>query len=108
MRKENINKVTQELLQELTFKVNSHVQNEKKGSAVECFFRGKPKNILPNLMEREVDWKTMLKETQKEQTKQATTKGRKSAEKFSVGEKVILQETTGTKRQWLETGIIKE
>ena len=33
---------------------------------------------------------------------------RKSSEKFRVGDRVILQETTGTKRQWLETGVIKE
>ena len=29
-------------------------------------------------------------------------KGRKSSEKFQVGDKVILQETTERKRQWLE------
>ena len=55
LRKENIKKVTQELLQELTFKVNNHVQNEKTGSAAERFFRRKPKNMLPNTMERKVD-----------------------------------------------------
>ena len=50
-------------------------------------------------MEREVDWKTMLEERHKEQTKQATKKGIKSAEKFSVGDRVILYETTRNKRQ---------
>ena len=54
---------------ELTFEVNNHVQNEKKGSAAERFFRRKPKNMLPNTMERELDWKTMLEERQKEETK---------------------------------------
>ena len=33
LRKENIKKVTQELLQELTFKVKNHIQNRKTGSA---------------------------------------------------------------------------
>ena len=78
MRKENINKVTQEILQELIFKVNNHKQMDKKGSAAERFFRRKPKNMLPNSMEREVDWKTMLEERQKEQTKLETKKGKKS------------------------------
>ena len=50
----------------------------------------------------------MLEERQNEQTKLATKKGRKSSEKFSVGEKLILRETTETKRQWLETGVIIE
>ena len=33
VRKENIQKVTQELLQKLTFRVNNHIQNRKTGSA---------------------------------------------------------------------------
>ena len=52
-RKENIKKITLDLL--LTFNINNHVQNEKKGSAAERFFRRKPKNMLPNTMERELD-----------------------------------------------------
>ena len=64
--------------------------------------------MLPNSMEREVDWRTMLEERQKEQTKLTTKKGKKSPENFAVGDKVILQETTETKRQWLEMGIIRE
>ena len=50
----------------------------------------------------------MHEEGQKEQTKLDTKKGKKSTEKFSVGDKVNIQETTGSKRQWLETGVIKE
>ena len=50
----------------------------------------------------------MLEEIGNEQTKLATKKRRKSSEKFCVGDRVILQETTGTKRQWLETCVIKE
>ena len=72
MRKENIKKVTQELLQEVTFKVNNLVQNEKTGSAAERFFRRKPKDMLPNTMEREVDRKNVLEERGNEQTKIAT------------------------------------
>ena len=51
---------------------------------------------------------TQTNKKNKEQTKLATKKGMKSAQKFTVGDKVILQETTGTKRQWLETGVIRE
>ena len=36
--------MTQELLQELTVKVNNHIQNKKKRSAAKRFFRRKPKN----------------------------------------------------------------
>ena len=50
----------------------------------------------------------MHEEGQKEQTKLDTKKGKKSTEKFSVGDKVNIQETAGTKRQWLKTDFIKE
>ena len=69
LRKEKINKInkmTQEILLDLTFKVNNHTQDGKKGSAAECFLWRKPKNLLSNSMEREVDWRTMLDERQKE------------------------------------------
>ena len=72
LRMENIKKVTKELLWELTFKENNHVQNGKTGSEAERFLRSKPKNMLPNTMEREVDWKNMLEERRNEQTKLAT------------------------------------
>ena len=48
----------------------------KKGSVGERFFRRKPKNMLPNSMEREVYWRTMLEERQKERTKLATKERR--------------------------------
>ena len=64
--------------------------------------------MFPNSIEREVDWKTMLEERQKELTEPATKKGKNSAEKFTAGDKIILQESTGTKRQWLEMGMIRE
>ena len=108
LRKENNKKITQELLQELTFKVNNYVQNEKTDSAAERWFRRKPINMLPNTMERDIDWKNMPEERRNEQTKLATKKGRKSSVKFRIRDKVILQETTGKKRQLLETGVIKE
>ena len=69
----------------------------KKGRPTERFFRRKPKNMLSNPIEREVDWKTMLEERQKEQTKLATKKGKKSAEKLTAGDEVKMQETTNKK-----------
>ena len=62
----------------MTFKANNHTQDGKNGSAAERFLRRKPKNMLPNSIEREVNWKTMLEERQKAQTKLATKKGKKS------------------------------
>ena len=55
LRKKNIQKVTQELLQKLTFQVNNHIQNGKTGSVAERFLRREPKSMPPNSMEREVD-----------------------------------------------------
>ena len=64
--------------------------------------------MLPNTMKREVDWKNMLEERGNEQTKLANKKERESLVNFRVGDRVILHETIGTKKQWLETGVIKE
>ena len=55
LRKENIQKVTQELLQKLTFKVNNHVQNGRTCTVVERFLRRKSKSLLPNSMERDIN-----------------------------------------------------
>ena len=59
-------------------------------------------------MEREVDWRSILEERTTEQTKLATKQGKNSLEKFRPGDKVILQETTGRKKQWIETGVIEQ
>ena len=50
----------------------------------------------------------MLEEKKTEQIKLATQKGKNSLEKFGVGDKVILQETTGRRGQWIDKGLIRE
>ena len=69
LRKEGIQRVTQDLLQKICFKVNNHTQSGKAGSAAERFLIRKPKSLFLNSMEREVDWRSMLEETMNEQTK---------------------------------------
>ena len=58
---------------------DNHVQNGKIGSAAERFLRRKPKSLLPNSMEREVDLSSMLEKRTNEQTKLATKKEKKSS-----------------------------
>ena len=50
----------------------------------------------------------MLEEKTNEQTKLANKPGKKSSKKFKPGDKVIIQETTGRRKQWIETGIIDQ
>ena len=108
LRKENIEKVSQELLNKICFKVNNHVQDELTGSLAERFLRRKPKTLLPNSIDRDVDWRSMLTERTNKTTKHVENKKeKKSREEFRVGDKVILQEQTGRK-QWIETGVIEE
>ena len=59
-------------------------------------------------IEREVDWRSMLEERTNEQTKLANKPGKNSSEKFKPGDKVIVQDTTGRRKQWIETGIIEQ
>lgn len=85
-----------------------HVKDMITGCAAERFFRRKPKSLLPNNVEREVDWRNMLTEGTNQQAKLATSKReRKSREEFKPGDKVIIQEQTGRK-QWIDTGVIDE
>ena len=51
LRKENIQKVSQELLHKICFKVNNHVQDALTGSPAERFPKRKPKTLLPNSIE---------------------------------------------------------
>ena len=105
---EKIQKVTQELLQRVCFKVNNHVQDGITGSTAKRFFRRKLKSLLPNSLERELDWRSMITERTKKQAKLATSKiERKSAEDFNPGDKVIIQEHSGRK-QWIDTSVIEQ
>ena len=98
LRKENIEKVSQELLNKICFKVNNHVQDALTGSPAERFLSRKPKTLLPNSIEREVDWRSMLTERTNKTTKHVENKKeRKSKEEFKVGDKVIIQEQTERK-----------
>ena len=46
--------------------------------------------MLSNSMDRELDCQAMLEERLKKQTKLATKKGKKSANKFDMGDKVVI------------------
>ena len=84
--------MTQELLQKICFKVNNHVQDGITGSAAKRFFRRKPKSLLLNSVEKEVDWRNMITERTNKQAKLATNKKeRKSREEFNPGDKVFIQ-----------------
>ena len=87
--------------------MNNHVQDELTGSPAERFQRRKPKTLLPNSIERDVDWKSMLTERTNKTTKHVeSTKERKSKDEFKIGDRVILQEQTGRK-QWIDVGMIE-
>ena len=84
------------------------MQDELTGSPAERFLRRKPKIRLPNSIERDVDWRSMLTERTNKTTKHVENKKeKKSREEFQVDDKVIIQEQTGRK-QWIDTGVIEE
>ena len=55
-----------------------------------------------------MDWRSLLEERTNVQTKLANKPGKNSLEKFKPGDKVILQDTIGRKKQWIETGVIEQ
>ena len=52
LKRDKAKKVTQEVLDKLTFNINAHPQEGAVGSAAEPLFRRSPRNCLPNSVYR--------------------------------------------------------
>ena len=65
--------------------MHNHVQDTLTSSTAERFLRRKPKSLLPNSIEREVDWRSMLTERTNKTTKHVQSKKeKKSREEFKI------------------------
>ena len=97
------NVLKQELLNEIVFKINSHVSKET-GSALERFFGRTMKTYLPELGKKSFDQAAAIKKRSDQQLAIAHKLGRRSADKFKTGDLVVCQNTTTGK--WTVRGRI--
>ena len=78
------------------------IQNRNTGSAAECFLRRKPKHHGKRGWLEKHDW------GKNNWANKASHQARQKPKKFKAGDKVILHETTGRRKQWIDTGVIRE
>ena len=93
-------------LSELCFKVNSIIQSDGRGSAVERFLKRSPKTLLPGTMSDHIDHVERVKKRFEHQVSLSKKKGRTSVDQFLPGDCVIIQDNNSGK--WLEVGTIEQ
>ena len=106
LKRDKIKKVTQQVLDELTYNIYSHPQDESVGSAAERFFGRSPRSCLPNSLNRFVDHCKLIESRKAKQIELAEKKGRSVPNNFLPGDRIVIQDNF-TKR-WDLHGMISE
>ena len=86
LRRDNIKKVTQQKLDEVSYLINQHVQGDS-GSPASRFFGPSPRSTLPNSLDRFVDHFKLIEARKEKQMELATSKGRSSPNDFQPGDR---------------------
>ena len=105
LRRDNIKKVTQQKLDEVSYLINQHVQGDS-GSPASRFFGRSPRSCLPNSLERFVDHSKLIEARKEKQVELATSKGRSSPNDFQPGDRVYVQDIAS--KRWNIPGTVKE
>ena len=82
LRKQEINKVTQEKLDEITYLINQHPQKGEDGTPAERFFGRSPRSVLPNSLTRFVEHHQLIERRKARQVSLAMRKGRSPPNNF--------------------------
>ena len=106
LRKDKINKVTQQKLDEITYLLNQHPQRGEEGTPAERFFGRSPRSVLPNSLTRFVDHSRLIENRKARQISLAMRKGRSAPNDFRVGDKILIQDLMT--KQWNIPGTITE
>ena len=106
LRKEGVKKMTQDILDKLTFNINNHPQAGDVGTAAERFFGRAPKSLLPNSLKRFVDHHKLIINRRDKQTQIALKKGRSTPNDYEVGDRCVVQDVIS--KRWNILGTIKE
>ena len=95
--------LSQEFLNLVVYKINSHVAKET-GSALQRFFGRSVQTYLPELVKKTFNQAVAIKKRSEEQLAIANKLGRRSADMFKTGDLVVCQNTTTGK--WTVRGRI--
>ena len=83
-------KIEEDELEEIVFRINSHVQ-PGEGSALDRFFIRSIKTYIPELIKRQIDHQALIQARKNRQIKLSQKLGRRSTDEFRTGDKVLLQ-----------------
>ena len=106
LRKQEIKKVTQEKLDEITYLINQHPQKGEEGTPAERFFGRSPRSVLPNSLTRFVEHHQLIERRKARQVSLAMRKGRSAPNDFRVGDRVLIQDISTKK--WNIPGSVTE
>ena len=101
LRKQEIKKVTQEKLDEITYLINQHPQKGEEGTPGRS-----PRSVLPNSLTRFVEHHQLIERRKARQVSLAMRKGRSAPNDFRVGDRVLIQDISTKK--WNIPGSVTE
>ena len=106
LKRDGIKKITQEIMDKLTFNINGHPQDGDVGTAAERFFGRAPRSLLPNSLKRFVDHHKLIINRRDKQAEIALKKGRSCPNDFDIGDRCVVQDVLN--KRWNIKGTIKE
>ena len=85
-------KIEEDELEEIVFRINSHVQ-QGEGSALDRFFICSIKIYIPKLIKRQIDHQALIQARKERQLKLSQRLGRRSKDEFRTGDKCCFSTT---------------
>ena len=83
-------KIEEDELEEIVFRINSHVQ-PGEGSALDRFFIRSIRTYVPELIMKQIDHQALIQARKDRQIKLSQKLGRRSTDEIRIGDKVLLQ-----------------
>ena len=105
LKRDGVKKITQEIMDKLTFNINNHPQPGDVGTAAERFFGRAPRSLLPNSLKRFVDHHKLITNRRDKQTEIALKKGRSCPNSFEIGDRCVVQDILS--KRWNIQGTIR-
>ena len=85
-------------IHELVYCINCREQGSGMGSPIAKFLGRNVRGIIPNSLDRNINWKLMMENRALQHQKRVESKGKKPKEIYEIGEEVLVQDMTS--RQW--------
>ena len=89
-------------IHELVYCINCREQGSGIGSPIARFLGHNARGAIPNSLDRNINWKLIMKNRALQHQKRVETKGKKPKEIYEIGEECLVQDMTS--RQWSKEG----